>query len=736
MKKLKIGVLMGGRSRECDVSLSSGRTFCDHLDAVRFECVPLFLTTDGLLYQLPYRFLHRGKISDFFDRLAGEATRIAWDDLKNYVDFIYIALHGRYGEDGRMQALLTVLGIPYGCSKIWASAIGMDKHRQKAFLHNAGIITPRSILVSASQIKNGSLDAIIQELANNNLAFPLVIKPRYEGSSLGVCVVDTESELLPSLLQAASCGSLRPDSTIKLEDVLIEEYINGMEFSCIALEREDGSFESFIPTEIERAKDGFFDYTQKYMPGRAKKHTPARCSSETIGKMQQAVAQTAYALGFATLARVDGFVRENGEIVIIDPNTLSGMTPSSFVFLQAAHAGLSHTMLINHLLDIDLKRYGMIEKIGINQNENNSKIKRMRVGVLLGGRSHEREISLESGRNIVYKLSPASYDVTPLFLSQDLKLYPINQAQLALNSTEEIAESIEKSKGVAWNDLSKLFDFIFIGLHGGEGENGTIQGLLEEFDIPYNGSSIATSALCMNKYATNEFLRSVNIDVPKSVLVSLDTCANFDQDTFEKLLADNGIRYPFIVKPHDDGCSMGVSKVSSWDNFPRAIANICAIGKQTVMIEEFIDGIELTVGAFGNTADEVIVLPASQVVSGCDILSIEEKFLIGAGENQTPARVPAHVHALIQHVIKQVYIALDCSGYARIDCFYQTAQQSSTGIERIVIIEPNTLPGLTPATCIFHQAAEIGISPMQFLDTIIKLGVIYHRGESISPVDK
>ena len=727
---------MGGRSRECDVSLSSGRTFCDHLDAVRFECVPLFLTTDGILYQLPYRFLHRGKISDFFDRLSTEATHIAWDSLKDYVDFVYIALHGRYGEDGRMQALLTVLSIPYGCSKIWASAIGMDKHRQKAFLHNAGIITPHSILVSASQIKNGSLAAIVKELSDNNLAFPLVIKPRYEGSSLGVCVVDTDSELLPSLLQAASCGSIRPDGTIKLEDVLIEEYIDGMEFSCIALEREDGSFESFIPTEIERAKDGFFDYTQKYMPGRAKKHTPARCGTEMIHRIQQAVARTANALGFATLARVDGFVRDSGEIVIIDPNTLSGMTPSSFVFLQAAHAGLSHTMLINHLLDIDLKRYGMIEKIGINQNETSNKTKKMRVGVLLGGRSHEREISLESGRNVVYKLSPASYEVTPLFLSQDLKLYRINQAQLALNSTEEIAESIEKSDSVAWNDLASLFDFIFIGLHGGEGENGTIQGLLEEFDIPYNGSSIATSALCMNKYATNEFLRSVNIDVPKSMLISLDECTSFDQATFEKLLAENGIRYPFIVKPHDDGCSTGVSKVSVWADFAAALALMHSIDKTVIMIEEYIEGVELTVGAFGNTADEVVVLPASQVVSARDILSIEEKFLIGAGENQTPARLSPHVHTLIQKVIKNVYCALDCSGYARIDCFYQTAAQSSTGIERIVIIEPNTLPGLTPATCIFHQAAEIGISPMQFLDTIIKLGAAYHRGESISQVDK
>ena len=133
---------------------------------------------------------------------------------------------------------------------------------------------------------------------------------------------------------------------------------------------------------------------------------------------------------------------------------------------------------------------------------------------------------------------------------------------------------------------------------------------------------------------------------------------------------------------------------------------------------------ELTVGVVGN--DDLLVLPPSQAISTQGILSIQEKFLPGAGENQTPAPLSKKAISYVQQVIKDVYIALGCKGYARIDCFYQSAQESATNKERIVIIEVNTLPGMTPATCIFHQAAEIGIKPMEFIDRIIMLGMQEH----------
>ena len=147
--------------------------------------------------------------------------------------------------------------------------------------------------------------------------------------------------------------------------------------------------------------------------------------------------------------------------------------------------------------------------------------------------------------------------------------------------------------------------------------------------------------------------------------------------------------------------------------------------KDCVLIEECIIGMELTVGVIGN--EHPRALPPSQAISAAGILSIEEKFLPGAGENQTPAPLPHTTLELVQHTVEKAFTTLQCKGYSRIDCFYQTAEQSPTGKERVVILENNTLPGLTPATCLFHQAAEIGLKPMDFIDMLITLGFEEHK---------
>ena len=150
-----------------------------------------------------------------------------------------------------------------------------------------------------------------------------------------------------------------------------------------------------------------------------------------------------------------------------------------------------------------------------------------------------------------------------------------------------------------------------------------------------------------------------------------------------------------------------------------------ATGKTHALIEEYIQGMELTVGVIGNEIPHA--LTPSQAIAAHGILSIEEKFLPGAGENQTPAPLPLETLEFVKKIMENVYAAVDCKGYARIDCFYQTAEQSPTQKERVVILEINTLPGLTPATCIFHQAAEEGIRPMDFIDIIVTLGFGQHR---------
>jgi D-alanine-D-alanine ligase len=226
----------------------------------------------------------------------------------------------------------------------------------------------------------------------------------------------------------------------------------------------------------------------------------------------------------------------------------------------------------------------------------------------------------------------------------------------------------------------------------------------------------------MDKFKTTQFLKTQGFDVPAARLVSKEEWLINKDTILKNILATMPL--PLIVKPHDDGCSVMVQKIKKESDLAHAVECIFANGKDHALVEECIIGMELTVGVIGNESPQA--LPPSQAVCVADILSIEEKFLPGAGENQTPAPLPADTLKFVQKTMEAVYKAVDCKGYARIDCFYQTPEQSPTGKDRVIVLEINSLPGMTPATCIFHQAAEIGIKPMDFIDLIITLGFEQH----------
>lgn len=715
--KITVGVLFGGRGIEHEVSFNSGRTVCNHIDTARFNIIPLYQSLQGLLYILPERFLHRGKTTDFAHRLPTEAEKIAWDDLAHLIDIVFIVMHGRYAEDGTLQGLLEVLNIPYCGSKVLASALGMNKILQKKILNHHGIATPHGIILSQQEItailQSHQQPHVHPSLANIN--FPCVVKPSHEGSSLGVSIVYQAQDLVPALQKAATItpGIVQP--------VLIEEKIVGMEFSCIIItDPTTQKPKALSLTEISpESHVAFYDYEQKYMPGRGHKYTPARCTDAQQIHIQRTCIAAMHALGMTNFARIDGFLTPDNRVIIFDPNSLGGMAPASFTFLQAAQAGLSHTELINHLIDTELTQTAMASFPSLSL-ETTAHIpqKRTRIAVIMGGASAEREISLESGRNVVYKLSPHTYDIIPLFADEKLKLFHIDQKLLVKNTTAEIADLLDSTHHIRWDDLASLVDFAFIALHGGAGENGCIQGTLEFLGIPYNGSSVATSALCIDKHATAQFLKCEGFDVPSQLLISQ---ASWDPTMIESMLTDTNLAFPLIIKPYNDGCSVLVQKANNLEELYNSITTIFATGRTCALVENLITGMELTVGVLGN--EDPIVLPPSYSVKTADILSIQEKFLPGAGENQTPAPLSASALAFVKKTIGAVYKSLGCQGYARIDCFYQQNNDQ----ERLIILEVNTLPGLTPATCIFHQAAELGIKPMEFIDRIIHYGFVAHH---------
>lgn len=722
--KIRVGVLMGGLSPENEVSFNSGRTVCDHLDIYRYTIIPIYQTKQGELYILPLKFLHRGKTTDFEHRLPYEAQQILWDDLKECIDFMYIATHGNYAEDGILQGVLEVLNIPYLGAGVFASALRMDKITHKLFLKEHGIqvpdftIVPEEALASEDSLK----EYIHNALKNQIIRLPSIVKPHNQGSSVGVQFVDNQTDLLNAIQNA-----WHTDVHAK---VIIEEYVEGMEFSCITLvDHVNQTYLPLPPTEIvKEAGTHIYDYTQKYMPGRATKYTPARCSETDIANIQKTCIRVMELLEFPTISRIDGFLKKDGMVVIFDPNSLSGMGPASFLFLQAAEAGMNHTQLINHLIETELSNYGITTRSetqgGLMDIATKSIEPKKRIAVLMGGTSAERETSLETGRNVVYKLSPEKYIPVPLFVSQDLQLYHLDTSLLVRNSTKEIATLIADQPSIKWSELSEIADFVFIGLHGGAGENGSVQGMLEMLHMPYNGSGVFASSLCMNKYKTNEFLAQQNIAIPTHLLIEKQEWTLNPEYAIEKIV--HSFSFPLIVKPSDDGCSVMVAKVHKESELKTAITTLFDNGKTDALIEEYIEGTELTVGVLGNNY-HIQVLPPTECITTSSILTMEEKFLPGAGENQTPALLEADAIACAQETVKKAFLAAQCTGYARIDCFYQNAQQSPTGIARTVIIEINTLPALTPATCLFAQTAEIGVNPMNFIDKIIELGFEKHK---------
>ncbi len=718
---IKVGVFLGGKSIEREVSFNSGRTICDHLDTQLFKVIPIFQSAAGNLYILPWSFLYRGKISDFEHRLEQEAQKIIWDDLSQLVDFVYIATHGKYAEDGRLQAILELFKIPYLGSKVFASSLGMNKVFQKKYLKMHDVATPKGFALTVEEILVVKVKNLQQLMQNFEISFPVVVKPQAEGSSLGVFVVHSEDKLLEALQK--SCFIISEQG----QDVMVEEKLEGMEFNSIVItDLVTGEPLPLPPTEI-MLKDGveIFDYHHKYMPGAANKRTPPQCSAQDLKKIQDVAIATMKALSFTNIARIDGFLTKQGEVIILEANPISGMAPSSFVFRQACEIGMSHGQLINHLIKTELKQYHM-EKINMT-SEVTHKIK---VAVLLGGPSNEKEISLESGRNVCYKLSSEKYEVMPVFVNDDMQLFKLSQKMLVSTSIKELKLMLDQSMLLKWAELKSIADFVFIALHGGQGENGVIQGTLEMLEIPYNGPSVFASALCMDKFKTGQFLKAQGFDVPQALLFSK---LDFESENFELLNQFlNKIVFPCIVKPHDDGCSVMVVAPKSREELMMRLQEIF-IQKDFALIEERLSGMELTVGVVGNLNSRAMA--PSETISKAGLLSIEEKFLPGAGENQTPARLPAEDILLVQRVIRDAYIAIGCVGYSRIDCFFQNENQSSTGRKRVVILEFNTLPGLTPATCLFHQAAEEGLRPMELLDEIIQLGFQAHPHEDMVSVE-
>ncbi|MGC8740724.1 MAG: D-alanine--D-alanine ligase family protein [Candidatus Sumerlaeaceae bacterium] len=347
----KIWLLCGGPSTEFQVSLSSARVVCQRI-SLTDKCVrPVVVTRLGR-WVIAERELREGEDrawADAFLRcaaaddssLAGvDAAEAAAHLLDQDVHCALLILHGQFGEDGCIQGFLDTLGVAYTGSGVLASALAFDKALALDVLRGAGLRTPRGICVT----QETCLDNVIGQVR-----FPAFVKPVRGGSSVGMSLISVPEDLAAALELAFATD----------RRVLVEERVEGTEVSCGVLDLVRGDEVQTIalaPTEIRPKGSTFFDYEAKYLPARSEEITPPPLPEPVIVRIRECARRAHQALGCQGMSRSDFIVTPAGEPVILEVNTIPGMTPTSLLPQQAAAIGIDFPALLDELIEHALYR--------------------------------------------------------------------------------------------------------------------------------------------------------------------------------------------------------------------------------------------------------------------------------------------------------------------------------------------------------------------------------------------
>jgi len=374
---------------------------------------------------------------------------------------------------------------------------------------------------------------------------------------------------------------------------------------------------------------------------------------------------------------------------------------------------------------------------------------KIRVAVLMGGRSSEREVSLSTGRMVMSALDPEKYEAIPIdcahlgalpaLVMGDLNALPSGDTALP-NEVPGLQPSAAECAGapprrppgqeMAVSGRSSAVvpptgkpDVAFIALHGPYGEDGKIQGLLELLDIPYTGSGVLGSALAMNKWMAKKILRAEGVPTPEFLVLE----GPAEVERFLALWREGGDaaawqrpgepevvmpRLPVVVKPNEQGSTIGISIVREPAEMAPAI-QLAARHDPCVLIERFVAGTEITAAVLGNR--ELQVLPLVEIVPEGGFYDYERKYTPGATEEIVPARIPAAAATRAEELAIRAHRALRCRGMSRVDMI--------VGEDDVTVLEVNTIPGMTPTSLLPRAAAAAGISFPRLVDRLIELAL-------------
>ena len=314
-----------------------------------------------------------------------------------------------------------------------------------------------------------------------------------------------------------------------------------------------------------------------------------------------------------------------------------------------------------------------------------------RIGVLCGGFSSEFEISIKSGTTIFNNI-PKEYDAVKIILKKDECTAIWNDKSYPFNLTNA---SFETEHG-----LVKI-DYIIIYVHGNPGENGKLQAMFDMYDIKYINSGSLASELSFDKWYCNQFLKNFGIQVAKSELLLIGDAFNP-----EELIENLGL--PVFVKPCDSGSSYGISRVNKLEELIPAIEKAFAEGN-SVVVESFLNGIEVTCGAY-RSKDGIHALPLAEIVSENEFFDYEAKYL-GQSEEIVPARIPDEATKKVQDITKRIYGLLRLKSIARVDFMLVNNEP--------FVIEVNTTPGFTEESLVPRMLKAEGLSLSEFWGRII-----------------
>ena len=772
----KLAIFCGGLSLERGISLNSARSFIDHTKALDVAVSIIYLNPQGLYYLLSEEQLYSNTPSDFDFKLPLKLRPLSKEALILHLqcmDLIFPLIHGTFGEDGTLQTFLEENHIPFVGSTSEACRSVFDKFQAQKLLQSKGYATLPFLLLPEEL-------PLAEKFLKNESPSKAVVKPTHSGSSLGVKVVNSLEELTDATEDLYRQG---------FEKLLLQPYCSASEFTVCVVETPSHDPVAFIPLEIEKWDPSLeiLDYRSKYLPSTATRyHCPPRFSEATLRDIRSQAEKLFKDARLRDFIRIDGWVSLDGRVLFSDFNPISGMEQNSFLFQQAAHVGLSHTELLKLILDTALKRYG---KPPLSYCHHNSKKEKNPVYVLMGGSTAERHVSLMSGTNVFLKLKE-EYNVLPFLLDAEENLWQLPYHCMLYHTVEEILEKCHSQDASFFSIVQEIrkklhlpatslktpyklsFDafiakakvdeaFVFLGLHGGIGEDGTLQKRLEEACLPFNGSNALTSKLCMDKYLSSQKIAALNLpDIQAMPQLSFVITKALEEKKIQALWAEALLLFKlsdFIIKPRCDGCSSGVVRISTLAHFKKYLSLVQQRAKHIpagtfpyqssiiempqnlndpFLIEPYIitdkiyiedtrlchttisHWIEVTIGILEKQG-MLTALDPSITLAKNHVLSVEEKFQGGTGVNITPPpeEILAAVH--LQKVKASALViakTLGIQNYARLDLFVHR----STGT--VLFIEANTLPALTPSTVLYHQALKLSppLSPRQLLSTIVE----------------